>query len=311
MDTQLIDFLNKKENLELLNLGQIDKLIQRCAVNLRPQLIKMLADSGIELEDSGSDSMYGIQTAISIKRGFRGTFKNTYKITVGAPDRKNKPLAYGTNLTRSDAVKGGGLVAFKSLKDAYNFIKLLGEEGDLSPFKLNSANSYDWVEVPYRENPNVKFWITTSMRDYYDLDKRKYQKQLQNAYQKLNQEFQNMMRTRYFSEEDLGKYLRDELYSTNMYNYLDAYLHVAYGGYYISITKYNQDNSQDVFKDVQSKVDEFLKQHKINSNDLILKAVDDRILLQLNNTQLLNDLASQLNDEFGVNLQQGYPEIFS
>ena len=302
---QLKDFLQNNKILELLNLGQIDKVLQKCPVNLRPQLIKMLADSDIMLQDSG-DSMYGIQTAQT-----KNMFRDTYKLTVKSPNRKSNPLAYGASLIRSDGVKGGSLVAFKSLHDAYNFIKLLGEEGDLSPFKLNSANSYSWVEVPYRDNPNVKFWITTSMRDYYDLDKRKYQKQLQNAYYKLNQEFQTMMRTKYFSEEDLGKYLRDELYSTNMYSYLDAYLHVAYGGYYISITKYNQDNSQDIFKDVQSKVVEFLKQHKINLNDLVLKVVGDKITLEPTDNQLLNDLANQLNNKFGVDLQQGYPEIFS
>ena len=302
---QLRAFLQNNKVIELLNLGQIDKLLQKCPVNLRPQLIKMLADSDIMLQDSG-DSMYGIQTVQT-----KNMFRDTYKLTVKSPDRKSNPLAYGASLIRSDGVKGGSLVAFKSLHDAYNFIKLLGEEGDLSPFKLNSANSYSWVEVPYRDNPNIKFWITTSMIDYYDLDKRKYQRQLQNAYMKLNQEFQNIMRTKYFSEEDLGKYLRDELYSTNMYSYLDAYLHIAYGGYYISITKYSQDNFQDSPKDIQIKVDEFLKQRKINSNDLVLKSIDGRILLQPTNTQLLNDLANQLNTEFGVNLQQEYPEIFS
>lgn len=306
---QLKDFLQNSKTLELLNLGQIDKVLQKCPVDLRPQLIKILADSDITLQDTNTDSMYGIQTAISINHGFRGTFKNTYKLTVKSPNRKSNPLAYGASLVRSDGVKGGSLVAFKSLKDAYNFIKMMGEEGVLSPFKLNSANSYDWVEVPYRENPSVKFWITTSMRDYYDSDKRKYQKQLQNAYYKLNQEFQHMMRLEYFSEEDLQNYLRDEL-DKNTYGYIGVYLHVFYNGYYIDIS--NHDDLQNVFKVVQSKVDEFLKQHNINSNDLILKIIGDRIILEPNNIiQVLNDLANQLNNEFGVDLQQGYPEIFS
>ena len=303
---QLKDFLQNNKILDLLNLGQIDKVLQRCPVDLRPQLNKMLADSDITLQDSG-DSMNGIQTAQT-----KNIFRDTYKLTVKSPNRKSNPLAYGVSLVKSNGVQSGSLVAFKSLHDAYNFIKLMGEEGDLSPFKLGSANSYSWVEVPYRENPNVKFWITTSIRDYYDLDKRKYQKQLQNAYQKLNQEFQTMMRTKYFSEEDLEKYLQDELYNTNMYSYIGVYLHVAYGGYYIHVSEYNQDISQDPLRDIRGKVDEFLKQHKINSNELILKVVGDKIILEPNNnTQLLNDLANQLNNKFGVDLQQGYPEIFS
>lgn len=305
MEKQLIDFIQNPKNIELLNLGQIDKLLQKCPVNLRPQLIKMLADSDITLQDSNNDSMYGIQTVQT-----KNIFRDTYKLTVKSPNRKSNSQSYGASLVRSDSVKGGSLVAFKSLKDAYNFIKMLGEEGDLSPFKLNSANSYSWVEVPYKENENYKFWITETIRDYYDLDKRRYQKQLQNAYKKLNQEFQNMMRTKYFSETDLEKYLRDEFDKEDIYGYIGVYLHVYYGGYHINI-HYNQDNFQDVFKDVQIKVVEFLKQRNINSNDLILKAVNDNITLELNNTQVLNDLANQLNNEFGLDLQQGYPETFS
>ena len=170
MDAQLVEFLNKKENLELLNLGQIDKLIQKCSVNLRPQLIKMLADSGIELEDSG-DKMYGIQSAKT-----KDIWEDTYKLTVKSPNRKSNPLAYGVSLVRSYAVKSGSLVAFKSLKDAYQFIKLLGEDGNLSPFKMSHSNNHNWIEVPYRENSSIKFWITETIRDYYDLDKRRYQK---------------------------------------------------------------------------------------------------------------------------------------
>ena len=73
----------------------------------------------------------------------------------------------------------------------------------------------------------------------------------------------------------------------------------------------DSDDLQDVFKSVEPKVTNFLNQHKINSNDLILKIVNNSIRLELNNTQVLNDLANQLNNEFGVDLQQGYPEIFS
>lgn len=301
---QLIDFLQNSKILELLNLGQIDKVLQKCPVDLRPQLIKMLADSDIMLQDSG-DSMYGIQTAQT-----KNLYRDTYKLTVKSPNRKANPLAYGVSLVRSDGVKGGSLVAFKSLKEAYNFIKLLGEDGNLSPFKLSSAQYYNWVKVPYRENPSVKFWITDSIRDYYDLDKRKYQKQLQNAYSKLNQEFTDMIRTKYFSEEDLQNYLRDAVdKDTYDYLYIGVYPHVSHKGYHISISSH--DYLEDLFNDVQIKVAEFLKQNKINLDDLTLNLVGNRILLQLTDKQLLNDLANQLNNEFGVDLQQGYPETFS
>lgn len=307
MEKQLIDFIQNPKNIELLNLGQIDTLLQKCPVNLRPQLIQMLADSDITLQDSG-DSMYGIQTAQT-----KNIFKDTYKLTVKSPNRKSNPLAYGISLVKSNGVQSGSLVAFKSLKDAYNFIKLLGEDGILSPFKMSHSNNYNWVEVPYKENPDVKFWITDSIRDYYDLDKRKYQKQLQNAYQKLNQEFQNMMIDKYFSADDLQNYLRAEFDNDNYkYIYLGVYLNTVYKGYRINVSTYSHDDLQDVFKSVELKVNNFLKQYKINSNDLILKIVNNSIRLELNNnTQVLNDLANQLNNEFGVNLQQECPEIFS
>ena len=93
------------------------------------------------------------------------------------------------------------------------------------------------------------------------------------------------------------------------YIYLGVYLNTFYKGYRINVSSH--DDLQDVFKVIEPKVNNFLKQYKINSNDLILKIVNNSIRLELNNTQLLNDLANQLNDEFGVNLQQGYPEIFS
>lgn len=306
MEKQLIDFIQNPKNIELLNLGQIDTLLQKCPVNLRPQLIKMLADSDITLQDN-SDSMYGIQTAQT-----KNIFKDTYKLTVKSPNRKINPLAYGVSLVKSNGVQSGSLVAFKSLKDAYNFIKLLGEDGNLSPFKMSHSNNYNWVEVPYRENLSIKFWITDSIRDYYDLDKRKYQKQLQNAYQKLNQEFQNMMTDKYFSADDLQEYLRSEFDNDDYkYIYLGAYLNTVYKGYRINVSTYSHDDLQDVFKSVEPKVNNFLKQHRINSNDLVLKIVNNSIRLELNNTQVLTDLANQLNNEFGVNLQQGYPEIFS
>ena len=306
MEKALIDFIQNPKNIELLNLGQIDTLLQKCPVNLRPQLIKMLADSDIDLKDTGN-KMYGIQTAQT-----KNIFKDTYKLTVKSPNHKSNPLAYGISLVKSNGVQSGSLVAFKSLKNAYNFIKLLGEDGILSPFKMSHSNNYNWVEVPYKENPNVKFWITDNIRDYYDLDKRKYQKQLQNAYQKLNQEFQNMLTDKYFSADDLQNYLRAEFDNDNYkYIYLGVYLNTVYKGYRINISTYSHDDLQDVFKSVEPKVNNFLKQYKINSNDLILKIVNNSIRLELNNTQLLNDLANQLNDEFGVNLQQGYPEIFN
>ena len=162
--------ISQFQKIELLNLGQIDKLIQRCAVSLRPQLIKMIADSGIELEDNGNDSMYGIQSAKT-----KDIWEDTYKLTVKSPDRKSNPLAYGVSLVRSYAVKTGSLVAFKSLKDAYQFIKMLGKDNILSPFKMSHSSNHKWIEVPYKEDPSIKFWITETIRDYYDLDKRKQQ----------------------------------------------------------------------------------------------------------------------------------------
>ena len=95
------------------------------------------------------------------------------------------------------------------------------------------------------------------------------------------------------------------------YIYLGVYLNIFYKGYRINVSTYSHDDLQDVFKSVEPKVTNFLNQHKINSNDLILKIVNNSIRLELNNTQVLSDLANQLNNEFGVNLQQGYPEIFS
>ena len=63
MERELIDFIQNPKNIELLNLGQIDTLLQKCPVNLRPELIKMLAVSDIDLKDIDGDSMYGIQSA--------------------------------------------------------------------------------------------------------------------------------------------------------------------------------------------------------------------------------------------------------
>ena len=305
MEKELIDFIQNPKNIELLNLGQIDTLLQKCPVNFRPQLVKMLADSDIELKDINNDSMYGIQTAQT-----RNIFRDTYKLTVKSPNHKSNPLAYGISLVKSNGVQSGSLVGFKSLKDAYNFIKLLGEDGVLSPFKMSHSNNYNWVEVPYRGDPNYKFWITETIIDYYDLDKRKYQKQVQSAYEELRKEFSTIMLDEYFSAYDLEKYLRDEL-GKDFYGYIGVYLNLADKGYYIVVTNYSQDNFQYSLNDVQVKVAEFLKQHNINSNDLSLKIVSDRILLQLNNTQFLNNLADKLNAEFGVDLQQSYPKIFS
>ena len=304
MEKQLIDFIQNPKNIELLNLGQIDTLLQKCPVNFRPQLLKMLADSDIKLQDSG-DSMYGIQTA-----QLNSMFRDTYKLTVKSPNRKSNPLAYGASLIKSAGVSGGSLVAFKSLKDAYKFIQFLGEDGNLSPFKLSSAKQYNWVEVPYKENPGIKFWITETMRDYYDLDKRKYQKQVQNAYEKLRKEFSTIMLDKYFLAYDLEKYLQNEL-SKDIYGYIGVYLRLADKGYQIIINSYSQDSFQQSLDEVRVKVSEFLKQHNIDQNELVLKIVKGGILLQLNNTQFLNDIANKLNAEFGVDLQQSYPEIFS
>lgn len=303
MEKQLIDFIQNPKNIELLNLGQIDTLLQKCPVNLRPQLIKMLADSGIELEDSGSDSMYGIQTAQT-----KNMFRDTYKLTVKSPNRKSNPLAYGISLVKSNGVQSGSLIAFKSLKDAYNFIKLLEEGGVLSPFKMSHSNNHKWIEVPYKEDPNIKFWITETIRDYYDLDKRKYQKQLQNAYYKLKQEFQIMMTDKYFSDADLENYLNNKHFDFNFWVYSPQ---VYDNGVQISCST---DSRNDV-ELLKKAVLEYLTQKHINNKQLIL--IDDnkyssKFYIQLNdNKRLLNDIANQLNNEFGVNLQQGYPEIFS
>ena len=65
-----------------------------------------------------------------------------------------------------------------------------------------------------------------------------------------------MMRTKYFSETDLEKYLRDEL-DKDIYNYVGVYLHVFYKGYRIDVSSH--DDLQDILKAIEPKVNNFLK----------------------------------------------------
>ena len=145
--------------IDLIEQGDIDKILRKCPVHIRPEIIEILESVGITLNDS-DDALYGIKT--------EGT-----TMTVRAP----KDGLFNIGWTRNQGVRGGSQVGFKRLIDAR---KVADQFGGYPYVMANEMKiRFNWVEVPTIFGTNI--FITSREFNEWDPVKRKERKNIHNA----------------------------------------------------------------------------------------------------------------------------------